>query len=158
MLCKKKALAENWIYKLEPTLVIRCSSLGEKRVREGCTLGWSRCCGASYVLSEGGGEWPHIMPVICITSLPLPWSPAYSPIVSELLHIITTNYPQQLNNLLLMHLGEYSGWSVEGGPLSWAVPARPFQFVSFLCVETNQNRLRHIPVHWWAQLAVNSIY
>ena len=72
-----------------------------------------------------------------ITSLPLRWSPANSPIVSELLHIITTNYPQQLNNLLLMHLGEYSGWSVEGGPLSWAVPARPFQFVSFLCVETN---------------------
>ena len=45
---------------------------------------------------------------------PLPWSPAYSPIVSELLHIITTNYPQQLNNLPLMHLGEYSGGWVVG--------------------------------------------
>ena len=85
-----------------------------KRGGEGCTLGWSRCCGASYVLSEGGGGWPPIMPVICITSLPLPWSPAYSPIVSELLHIITTNYPQQLNNLPLMHLGEYSGGWVVG--------------------------------------------
>ena len=49
-----------------------------------------------------------------ITSLPLRWSPANSPIVSELLHIITTNYPQQLNNLLLMHLGEYSGGWVVG--------------------------------------------
>ena len=63
---------------------------------------------------RGGGGWPPIMPVICITSLPLPWSPANSPIVSELLHIITTNYPQQLNNLPLMHLGEYSGGWVVG--------------------------------------------
>ena len=108
---------------------------------------WGEAGVAVQVMCCPRGEGVAAYYACYITSLPLRWSPANSPIVSELLHIITTNYPQQLNNLLLMHLGEYSGGSVEGGPLSWAVPARPFQFVSFLCVETNQNRLRHIPVH-----------